>query len=502
MSVSIWLKNEGARYGWVFFAIGLSWPVAETVAETVVPSEITCDVCIVGGGSSGFGAALAAARAGSRVVVVEKQRQLGGASTSGYVSNWEPGPGGTFAKELYTRGVQEPRSVAVARYHHSYQATEPYAIVLGSQQDPLTYDDTLQRTGIPREQWHSLVWKPEELANVMRVMLQEAGVRILLETSFEDAVVQNGHLVRISCQLKDSRKIIIAAKVFVDATGDAYLCRKVGCETYWGTDPRRRFGEPSAPDEVTPPFLNAISLCYRIQKVPAPKATPKPSVEVGGFGKTAFVFGLSEEELIVNPLPLVPGKQLIEDGYNQTFELAMQRVEAHWAWLHQYPHFRNYERVDVAPLLGIRESYRVVADYTLTEMDVRGGLSQQKHNDLVAIADHALDIHGSSHGAKELTGPYGIPYRCLIPKGRTNLLVVGRCAGFSHIAASSCRLSRTMMALGHAGGVAAAEAAAKSGDVRAVDISRLVTKMGVMKHISTTALQTSPQGGAEGVKKQ
>ena len=49
---------------------------------------------------------------------------------------------------------------------------------------------------------------------------------------------------------------------------------------------------------------------------------------------------------------------------------------------------------------------------------MRGGLSQQKHPDIIAIADHALDTHGShSHGIGELREPYGVPYRCLIPKG-------------------------------------------------------------------------------------
>jgi hypothetical protein len=57
---------------------------------------------------------------------------------------------------------------------------------------------------------------------------------------------------------------------------------------------------------------------------------------------------------------------------------------------------------------------------------------------------------------------YGIPFRCLVPRGWENLLVAGRCAGFSHIAASSCRLSRTMMALGEAAGLAAATMAAQN----------------------------------------
>jgi hypothetical protein len=110
-----------------------------------------------------------------------------------------------------------------------------------------------------------------------------------------------------------------------------------------------------------------------------------------------------------------------------------------------------------------------VGEYVLTEHDVRGGLSQQKHPDIIAIADHALDTHGShAHGIGELREPYGVPYRCLIPKGYRNLLIACRAAGFSSLAASSCRLSRTMMQLGQAAGTAAA--LAKTLDVDLPDV--------------------------------
>ena len=70
-----------------------------------------------------------------------------------------------------------------------------------------------------------------------------------------------------------------------------------------------------------------------------------------------------------------------------------------------------------------------------------------------------MDVHGEAgtHGGpRELVEPYGIPYRCLIPRGFDNLLVASRAASFSALAASSCRLSRTMMHLGQAAGTATA----------------------------------------------
>ena len=451
---------------------------AETCGAAAEPARMSCDVCVVGGGSGGFGAALAAARAGAKVILVEKQPRLGGTSTSAFVTNWEPGPGCSFARELYGRLKATPGAVAIAPRMHSYKAREPYGLTYGRPGTSFTYDDTLRRAGAPRKTWCSVVMKPEALAGAMRAMLKAAGVRMLLETTFVKARAGDGVVREIDATGADGRRTVIRAKVFVDSTGGGHLCRAVGCETMLGTEPRSRFNEPAAPVKGSR-FLNAISLCYRIRQADKPKRQAPPAGAVGGFGRSAFVSGVDQAELIVNPLGLVPGRVLIDLGTEKTMALARKRALAHWHWLQTYPHFTGYELKDIAPMLGIRESTRVVTEYVLTERDVRAGLTMQKHEDIVAVADHALDIHGGGPGIKELKGPYGIPYRCLIPKDWKNLLVACRGGGFSHVAASSCRLSRTMMALGHAAGLGAAEAARTGRPVRDVDIPRLVEAMGV-----------------------
>jgi hypothetical protein len=123
----------------------------------------------------------------------------------------------------------------------------------------------------------------------------------------------------------------------------------------------------------------------------------------------------------------------------------------------------------------------VVGEYVLTQHDLLAGLEKQDHPDIIAIADHAMDVHGAGgkHVHGELKGAYGIPYRCLIPKGQTNLLIACRGASFSHIAASSCRLSRTMIALGRAAGVAAAMAATSNASVGKIDVAALRCSLGM-----------------------
>ncbi len=101
----------------------------------------------------------------------------------------------------------------------------------------------------------------------------------------------------------------------------------------------------------------------------------------------------------------------------------------------------------------------MVGLYVLTEHDLIQGLTRQQQPDIICVADHSMDTHGShARPIGELTQPYGVPYRCLVPQGKSNLLVACRAASFSSIAASSCRLSRTMMQLGQAAGTAVAVA--------------------------------------------
>ena len=88
--------------------------------------------------------------------------------------------------------------------------------------------------------------------------------------------------------------------------------------------------------------------------------------------------------------------------------------------------------------------------------------------------DHAIDLHGRKGRLYEVpNGPYGVPYRCLLPVGVANLFIASRAASFSHIAASSCRLCRTMMTLGQAAGNAAAMCVKHGLATRQVDLTVL-----------------------------
>ena len=106
----------------------------------------------------------------------------------------------------------------------------------------------------------------------------------------------------------------------------------------------------------------------------------------------------------------------------------------------------DYEIVEVFEL-GIREDYRLIGRHVLDISEILEGKTEGEQ--VIAIADHPMDLHGvKGFRIGELEIPYGIPFDCCRPREYDNLFVVCRGASFTHAAASSARLTRTMMSMG------------------------------------------------------
>ena len=226
--------------------------------------------------------------------------------------------------------------------------------------------------------------------------------------------------------------------------------------------------------------LNAIARCYLVEPRDKPKREIVAPSEQTPFPKCAYITGWLDGPRTVNMLTTLPGAALVELGYDEASRRSERIVRNHWSWLQSQPGFENYELVEIAPMLGIRESYRVKTSYVLVEADLAAGWNAQQHDDMIAVADHPCDIHGEGGTLSSVKTAYGVPFRCLIPAtGPRNLLVACRGAGFSKIAASSCRLQRTMIQLGNAAGLAAAWAARDGVPVDAVDVGALTEKLDV-----------------------
>ncbi len=440
--------------------------------------EIDAEVCVIGAGSAGIGAALAASRAGAKVVLIEKQNRVGGTATQAYVNSWEPGPGCAYAQEIYNRLSKIKHAVGIGRQVHSWQKDEPYGIFRTD--DKLTYNRSLRRSDLNvKTQCSNVAFDVGGFDETVRQMLEGTGnCRLLLNTAFTKAYVDGAYVTSIEAVSATGEKYVINAEVFIDCTGGAFFCREIGCESMLGEEPRSRFGEQSAP-ETGDSSLNAMSLCYQIKPSAGAADGHNGVPEDYGYNVVAHTTGPvgGQQKVTVNPLGIVNGSLLIGQSRDSVYLYAQKQVDRHWAKLRTYPHFKGYEFESYAPMLGIRESYRTVCGYILTQQDLLNGLSGQKHPDIIAVADHPMDLHGKNSSLKILKEAYGVPFRCMLPVGWDNVLIAGRGAGFSHIAASSCRLSRTMMALGHAAGFAAWLSTEQGCPVRDIPVERVQAEM-------------------------
>ena len=255
--------------------------------ETSKPRDLRADVCIIGGGSGGIGAALAASRAGADVILIERQPKLGGTSTRAYVCNWEPGLGDSFAHEIYHRLQKLPHAVGITSDHNADRRKGSFGLWLITPDQ--RYEQTTYRSGLTRPDWRAVVFDADALSEVAVKMLAETGrCRVLTDTTFVAAGTEGDRLVSIRADSTSGANFTVRASVFVDSTGGAHLCRAAGCEMMLGPEPRERFNEPFAP-ETPDKTLNAISLCYRVRPSDNPVRQAAPGPPVGNWPRSAHV---------------------------------------------------------------------------------------------------------------------------------------------------------------------------------------------------------------------
>lgn len=438
------------------------------------------DLVVVGAGSGGFGAALAAARLGAKVLLVEKSDWLGGNAARCGVNTWEMGVGGTgIPFDLYKRLKKTPQAVGVYSINRHICWDDPAAgpIFPGAQIliDPTKrYLDTLRQFGAPEDyrerifrqtHWHGATFEPKIYADEMEAMLTETGHCTVWKNTAFIAIEVEGSQLR---SLTLSNGLTVTADFFIDSTADILVAQQAGCATSLGQEPRTLYDEPSAPREPTDQ-LNGVTLIYRVSPTDQPRVEPlSDDIPADCWWADRFPVASCNQYpdggFNINMLPTMRGREAMELGYQAAYAECERRLRAHWHHTQTvFPEFQNFRITWVAPGLGVREGPRLVARYVLTEHDLDAGLTGQTHDDFITIADHSKDTHGADSDASDrnLKQPYGVPYRCLLPREIDNLAIACRGAGFSTIGASSCRLSRTMMQLGQAAGTAAALAKQK-----------------------------------------
>ena len=403
------------------------------------------DLIVAGGGLAGVCAAVAAAREGARVLLIEKYGCLGGMATAGLVNPF-------MAYALWVKKWSYDWEKKVNRGIFEEIIKELKALE-GLHANNQTFNEELLKLVLDR-------------------LIIKNGISILLHSTVSKATVKENRLESILVTNK-SGNTSYSAGYYVDATGDADLCALSGCDYKVGRES----------DGLCQP----MTLCFRLAGVDDDAfSLEKDREKVNGIYKR-----FKEKQTMLNPRndvlmfehmangvvhfnsTRIIGKSAIDaadltqaelEGREQVYELyrfMKQNVEG----------FENCRLLMSAPQMGIRESRRITGEYTITKEDI---LSARKFEDSIARGTYPIDIHDPKGGGAVITDiPYGdyytIPYRALAPKGIDNIIVAGRAISSTHEAHSAYRIMPICANIGEGAGIAAAIAAGKGLPFRNVD---------------------------------
>lgn len=422
-----------------------------------VPVRHDVDVFVAGGGPAGCAAAVMAARQGARVFLAEGQNCLGGMGTAGLVPAFMQFGDGVnflaagFGEELLERLIADGGTSAAA-------------------------------PGADRSGCYPI--QAEVLKRVYDRLLEEAGVAFSLHANLVGVEVRDG-TVQCAVLWGKSGLYAVRAKVFVDGTGDGDLAAWAGapfekgdahgsmmpgtlCQLWAGIDFEaiRAAGTGHQNVHIERAFKDGV-FTHCDKHLPGIWYVA-PGIGGANVGHTFGVDATDERSLTT---ALVWGRKLVTQ-YERYYK----------------EYLKGYERMYLAAtgsLLGVRETRRIMGDYVLCLNDFQ---TRASFDDEIGRYCYPVDIHVArpddeaeyQRFQKEFAElryqkgeSYGIPYRCLVPQKLHNVLVAGRCVSTDRFLQASIRVMPGCYITGQAAGIAAAQAAANSGDVRAVDVAEL-----------------------------
>ena len=423
------------------------------------------DVVVVGGGFAGVCAAIAAAREGARVAIVQNRSVFGGTGSS------------------------ETRMHIVGANCHSSKPNLRETGIL----EEILLENKRRNPYAAFPVFDMIVWEKVRM---------EPNITAFLNTNVEEAAVEDGRIhAVIGHQNTTETRWKISGKIFVDATGHGTVGVLAGAESRVGSESKYEFNEPTAPEEANNNKMgNTVMFAAVDRGEPVQFIKPvwantyteedlKYRPHVDRICAQADGGGLVSVDVAKNQLPEFSNvdagywwielggdaNDIIEEG--ETIRDGLLKV-LYGVWDHiknQGDHgAQNLDLEWVSMVPGCRESRRLVGDYILNENDVR---ANRIFDDAVAYGGWPMDVHVPG-GAKALDavgsrvynfeGHYSIPYRCYYSHNVKNLMLAGRDISASKMAFSSCRVMGTCAVGGQAAGTAAALAVRYGCDPREV----------------------------------
>lgn len=445
------------------------------------------DVIVLGGGTAGTIAAIAAARNGADTLLVERYGSLGGISTGGMINFYNSFH--SFTGERVIGGI-------------------PWEIVEKLVEMNATPGPETDYSGLTG----SLVIYNQKLLELLLFdLVERAGAKMLLQSYLFDVLRDGDRLQGVSVVNKSGR-MIVTGDVFVDATGDADAValsgapfektergrtqpvtleiRVGGVQTekvrqYICDHPKQFELEMIRPQEI-------FEQKYLVQwcvGIPSLQKYDEEGKLKYGLTHNQIWFNTHEPEASRGIFTLNATRVANVDGTDAD-DLTRAEIESRKQipillnyFRENLPGFENAYLLDMASQMGVRETRRIKGDYTITREDVVEGRDQP---DSIARAVSQIDIHGSNADRgkffwtkldkSELTErkfSYAIPYRAMLPQGLENVIVAGRPISSTREAHGSVRFMPPCMAIGEAAGAAAALCKKAGCGFRGLEIGKL-----------------------------
>ena len=419
------------------------------------------DLIVMGAGSAGASAAIAAARSGSKVLVIDRLPFIGGTSTAVLDTFYGFYTPGEQAKKI-VGGIPDDVIDGLKSFGSMVERPNTYGAGTG-----VTYN-------------------PEHLKVVWESLLIKSGAKILLHALLQQVSVKDGRVKELTLATR-AGLCLVTGDFFIDATGDADLSNYAG----FGYE---KAGEISPAQTLTTTFkMVNVDLVERkkikkeqlheLMQDAADNGYELPRRE----GSDHITPVANTTATVMTRLDSVRknSKGEIESVLDDPFfltesEIAGRRQASEYArfLVDKVPGYKDSSLYGFSTLIGVRETRRVYGDYRVTKSDV---LEAKQFDDQVALCGAPIEDHHSGDGTNWIYLPdgsaVGIPLRSLIVKDSVNTMVIGRCFSASHDAHASIRSMAQCMAMGVAAGVAGSIALANRKEIREVTFSDIRTKI-------------------------
>lgn len=412
------------------------------------------DVVVCGGGPAGFIAAIAAAKQGARTAIIERFGFFGGLATAGYVA---PISVFSYNGELNIGGI------------------------------PWDFVKQLEAMGgaLVEQPLNNVAFDIEKYKLCAQRMMIDAGVDMYMNSWITGVESKNGKVSKVFFSNKNGIEFV-ESKVFIDATGDADIAYEAGltfqewkdktrqpvsmCFVLGGVDTKTALVGESMHHRLQGVNCHCLPVRERLLEIAEKEKLPS-------FGGPWFNAVLHDSCVVVNCTRINAD---ILNNRNYTAAECRLREDVYKivsVLKKEFKEFENCYVSSVATVAGHRESRHLKGVHVITAQEY---LSSFKYEDSISRCSHPIDIHsasGAEQSVRFLEKAAYVPYRALVSKDSSNIIIAGRTVSAEKEPFASLRVQASCMGMGQAAGVAGAMATKAGCDVKDIDVKAFITTL-------------------------